>query len=150
MKPVAVNRKAKYDFFTHEKFEAGISLLGHEVKSIREARVNLKDSYVKFMGKELFLVNCYINPYSKIQGYEEIDPTRSRKLLLKKVEINKLRGLLTRKGFTCIPLSLYFKRGIVKVEIAIATGKQNVDKRETIKRRIHDREAQAAMKKYGK
>ena len=148
MKPVAVNRKAKFEYHISDKFEAGISLLGSEVKSIREGRINLKDSFVRVVGKELFLFNCHITPYSKIQGHVDIDPTRNRKLLMHRREIDKIVGLVARKGHTCIPLSVYFKRGKAKVEIGIGRGKKEIDKREGIKRRIHNREAQAAIKKH--
>ncbi len=146
MTSIAVNRKARHDYFLFEKFEAGISLRGDEVKSIREGRVNLKDSFVRVIRDEAFLFNCHITPYSKIQGYTEPEPTRSRKLLLKKAEIAKLAGLVAQKGYSVIPLSLYFKRGLVKVEIAVAKGKKEWDKRETIKRRLDERESAAAVK----
>lgn len=150
MPPIAVNRKARFDYFLFDKFEAGISLLGSEVKSIREGRVNLKDSFVRIVRSEAFLFNCHITPYSKIQGHVELDPTRSRKLLLKRAEINRLLGQAAQKGFAIIPLSLYFKKGLVKLEIALAKGKQQFDKREAIKRRIHDRESAAAIKKHSR
>lgn len=144
---ISENRKAHYNYFIRDKFEAGIALLGCEVKSIRERRVNLKDSYVRVVRDEAFLINCHISPYSKIQGYQEIDPTRMRKLLLKRSEINKLMGQTTRKGLTIVPLRLYFKKGFVKVEIAIGEGKKQYDKRADIKQRIHTRETQAAVKR---
>ncbi len=144
---IADNRKAHYNYFIHEKFEAGISLAGHEVKSIRERRVNLKDSYVRVMKEEAFLLNCHISPYSKIQGHQDIDPIRTRKLLLKRKEISRLMGQTTRKGVAIVPLRMYFKKGFVKVEIAIGEGKKQYDKRASIKQRIHTRETQAAIKK---
>jgi SsrA-binding protein len=144
---ISENRKAHFNYFIHEKYEAGVSLTGHEVKSIRERRVNLKDSYVRVMREEAFLVNCHISPYSKIQGYEEIDPIRTRKLLLKRNEINRLMGQAGRKGVAIVPLRMYFKKGFVKVEIAIGEGKKQYDKRATIKLRIHNRETQSAIKK---
>ena len=145
-----VNRKAGHDYFLFEKYEAGISLLGCEVKSIREGRVNLKDGFVRVIKSEAFLFNLHISPYSKIQGYAEVDPLRIRKLLLKRSEIQHLIGLTQRKGFTVVPTSLYFKRGKVKVEIAVAQGKKQYDKRESLKKKIHDREAQQAMKRHRK
>ena len=148
--PVATNRKARHDFFLSDKFEAGVALLGCEVKSIREGRINLKDSFVRIVNGEAFLFNCHITPYSKIQGHVEIDPTRSRKLLLKKVEIGRLAGKASQKGFAIVPLSIYFKKGMVKVEIAVGQGKKQFDKREAIKRRIHDREAEAAIKYHSR
>ncbi len=147
-KIVAENRKARFDYFISDKFEAGIKLVGCEVKSIREGKVNLKDCYVRIMNGEAFLVNCHISPYSHIQGHVDIDARATRKLLLKKEELNKLAGLTAQKGYAIIPLLMYFKKGLVKVEIALGKGKQQYDKRETIKRRIHDRESSAAIKKY--
>lgn len=144
---ISDNRKAHYNYFIHEKFEAGVSLTGHEVKSIRERRVNLKDSYVRIMREEAFLLNCHISPYSKIQGHQDIDPIRTRKLLLKRKEISRLMGQTTRKGVAIVPLRMYFKKGFVKVEIAIGEGKKQYDKRASIKQRIHTRETQAAIKK---
>lgn len=147
MKPIAVNRKAHYDYFLSDKLEAGICLLGSEVKSIREGKVNLKDSFVRIIKGEAFLYHCHISSYSHVQGHMEIDPTRYRKLLLNKEEIARLEAKVSQKGYTIVPLSLYFKKGLVKLEIAIAKGKKQFDKRETIKRRIHDRETAAAVKK---
>ena len=146
--PKIENRKARFDFFLYDKFEAGIALLGCEVKSIREGKVNLKDSFVRIVGDEAFLFNCHITPYSKIQGHVDVDPIRSRKLLLKREEINRLIEKHKQKGFAIVPLSLYFKRGRVKIEIALAKGKKQYDKREDIKRRIHDRESTAAVKRH--
>ena len=150
MSTVAVNRKARFDYFLHEKFEAGISLLGSEVKSIREGRVNLKDSFVRVIRGEAFLFNCHITPYSKIQGHIELDPIRTRKLLLNRAELNRLVGQTALKGFAIVPLSLYFKKGRVKLEIAVAKGKKQFDKREAIKRRIHSRESAAEIKSHAR
>ena len=144
---VSENRKAYFDYFIHDKYEAGVSLLGHEVKSIRERRVNLKDSYVRIFKEEAFLINCHVSPYSRIQGHEELDPTRTRKLLLKRGEINRLMGQVGRKGVTIVPLRMYFKKGFVKVEIGIGEGKKQYDKRASIKLRIHTRETHAAIKR---
>lgn len=144
---IAENRKAHYNYFLHEKYEAGVRLLGHEVKSIREHRVNLKDSYVRIMKEEAFLVNCHISPYSRIQGHQAVDPTQVRKLLLHRNEINRLIGQTGRKGHAIVPLRMYFKKGRIKVEIAVAEGKKQYDKREAIKKRIHDRESAAAIKR---
>ena len=148
MNPVAVNRKARFDYFLFDKFEAGICLTGAEVKSIREGRVNLKDSFVRIIRNEAFLFNCHIASYSRIQGYTEPDPARCRKLLLKRAEINRLAGQVSPKGTAIIPLSVYFKGGLVKLEIALAKGKKQFDKREAIKRRIHDRESRVAVKRH--
>ena len=142
------NRKARHDYFIHDTHEAGISLLGSEVKSIREGRVNLKDSFVRILNKQAYLFNCHITPYSKIQGHIEMDPIRSRKLLLHKDQIEKLAGLVSQKGFAIVPLKMYFKKGLVKVAIALVKGKKEFDKRDDIKKRIHDRESSAAIKHH--
>jgi len=148
MEAIAVNRKARHDYFILEKYEAGISLLGYEVKSIREGKVNLRDGFVRILKGEAFLFNCHISPYSRIQGYEEVDPVRTRKLLLNRREIESLTVGLNRKGNTIIPLSLYFKRGKVKVEIGLGQGKKLYDKRQSIKKKMHDRETQQAIKHH--
>ena len=144
--PVATNRQAGHKYQLFDKYEAGIALKGSEVKSIREGRINLKDSFVRIVKGEAFLFNCHISAYSHIQDIRTADPTRMRKLLLKRGEIDRLAGQVTRKGHTIIPLSVYFKKGLAKVEIAVAKGKQEFDKREAIRRKIADREAQRAMK----
>ncbi len=146
--PKIENRKARHDFFISDRFEAGIALLGCEVKSIREGRVNLKDSFVRVVRNEAFLFNCHITPYSKIQGHTGIEATRTRKLLLNRSEIEKILGKTSQKGYTVVPLQMYFKKGRVKVEIGLAQGKKEYDKREAIKRRIHDRESAAAIKHH--
>jgi len=144
---VATNRQASHKYHLFDKYEAGIALRGNEVKSIREGRINLKDSFVRILKGEAFLFNCHISPYSHIADIRASDPTRMRKLLLKKSEIDRLAGQLSRKGHTVVPLAIYFKKGLAKVEIAVARGKQEFDKRETIRRRIAEREAQRAMKR---
>ena len=145
-KLIASNKKAFHDYFILQKFEAGLALTGTEVKSLREGRANLKDSYVKFESGEAFLFGTHISPYShgNIQNH---DPERTRKLLLHRREIEKLRVETTEKGLTVIPLRLYFKGGRVKVEIAVVRGKKQYDKRETEKKKELDREAAAAMKR---
>jgi SsrA-binding protein len=147
--PVALNRKARFDYFILDKFEAGIVLTGAEVKSIREGKINLKDSFVRILRGEAFLFNCHISLYSRIQGHVELEPARTRKLLLKRDQLEKLEALVGQKGHAIIPLSVYFKQGLIKLEIATARGKKQADKRETIKRRISDRESQAAIKQHG-
>jgi SsrA-binding protein len=145
-KPVATNRKAFHDYFIEERFEAGIMLQGTEVKSLREGRVNLQDSYASVRGSEVFLHQCHISPYShgNIMNH---DPTRVRKLLLHKAEIHKLLGKTQQKGLTLIPLRIYFsKRGYAKVELGLAKGKKLYDRRETIKAREAGREVQRAIK----
>ena len=148
--PTVLNRKAKHEYHFLESVEAGVCLEGHEVKSIREGRVTLADSYVRILGEEAFIINMNISTYSKIQGTVKVDPTRSRKLLMKKHEILSFLGKTTGKGLTLVPTKLYFKRGFVKIEVALAKGKKEYDKRETLKRRIHDREAQQAIKNHGR
>jgi SsrA-binding protein len=144
-KLVASNKKAFHDYFILEKLEAGIVLLGTEVKSIREGRINLKDSYAMVRDGEPFLINCHISPYSH-GNRENHDPTRARKLLLHQKEIRKLIGKTQEKGLTLVPLRVYLARGRVKVELGVARGKKEYDKRETERRKEVDRETRAAMK----
>jgi SsrA-binding protein len=145
-KLIASNRKAFHEYFVLQKMEAGIALKGTEVKALREGLVNLKDSYVNFEGGEAFLFGMHISPYTH-GNRENHDPERTRKLLLHRREIEKLRVQLVEKGLTIVPLRLYFKGGRVKAEIAIVRGKKLYDKRETEKRKDADREAAAAMKR---
>ena len=145
-KVVATNRKAYHDYFIEEKFEAGIVLKGTEVKSLREGRVNLQDSYASVHEGEIFLHHCHISPYShgNIMNH---DPLRVRKLLLHKKEINKLLGKTQLKGLTLVPLRVYFsKRGQVKVELGLAKGKKLYDRRESLKTREAGREMERAIK----
>jgi len=145
-KLIASNRKAFHDYFVLQKLEAGIALTGTEVKSLREGRANLKDSYVDVDRGEAWLVGAHISPYSH-GNRENHDPERKRKLLLHRREIDKLQGQIVEKGLTIVPLRLYFKAGRVKAEIAVVRGKKLYDKRESEKRRQLDREAEAAMKR---
>src|SRR6266550_7603401 len=142
---IAENRKAFHDFHLLETFEAGIVLLGTEVKAIREGRVNLRDSFARLENGEVFLYNVNISPYSH-RGYADHEPLRRRKLLLHRDEIRKLVGKTVEKGMTLVPVRLYFKNGRVKVSVSLAKGKKEYDKRETIKRRETDRETRAAIK----
>jgi SsrA-binding protein len=142
---IAENRKAFHDYHLLETFEAGIALLGTEVKAIREGRVNLRDSFARLENGEVFLFNVNISPYSH-RGYAEHEPLRRRKLLLHRHEIRKLIGKTVEKGMTLVPTRLYFKNGRVKVAISLAKGKKEYDKRETVKRREADRETRAAIK----
>jgi SsrA-binding protein len=144
-KIVADNRKAHHDYHVLETFEAGVALLGTEVKAIREGRVNLRDSFARVEDGEVYLHNVHISPYSH-RGYSEHEPLRRRKLLLHKQEIRKLIGKTTERGMTIVPLRLYFNEGRVKVAIALAKGKKDYDRRETIRRRETDRETRAAIK----
>ena len=144
-RPIADNRKAFHDFHIIETFEAGIALLGTEVKGIREGQANLRDSYARVDNGEVWLFNVHINPYSH-RGYVDHDPKRKRRLLLHKYEIRKLIGKTVEKGLTLVPTKMYFKNGKVKVAIALARGKAVHDKRETLRRREVDRETRAAVK----
>jgi len=140
----AVNRAAGYNYFLLDRYEAGIALRGTEVKSIREGKANLKDSYGLLKDGEAFLLNAHIGPFSHGNAMNH-DSLRTRRLLLHKDELRKLEVKTNQKGFTLIPTRLYFKRGKVKCELAIATGKQDWDKRETERNREADREARAAI-----
>ena len=142
---IADNRKARHDYHLFETWEAGIVLLGTEVKAIREGRVNLKDSYGRVEGGEVFLYNVHISAYSH-RGYADHEPLRRRKLLLNRAEIRKLVGKTTERGFTLVPVRMYFKNGRVKVGISLAKGKKTHDKRETIRRREIERETRAMVK----
>ena len=142
---IAENRKARHDYHVLDTWEAGVALLGTEVKAIREGRVNLRDSYCRLEGGEAYLLGAHISQYSH-GGSASHDPTRSRKLLLKREELNKLLGKTTERGLTIVPLRMYFKKGKLKLAIALAKGKKTFDKRETIKRREIERETRAAVK----
>jgi SsrA-binding protein len=145
MKAVCQNRKAYHDYTIEETIEAGIQLLGTEVKSLREGRANIKDSYVLIKDSEVFLLNCHISPYThgNIMNH---DPLRTRKLLLHRNEIEKLRGKAQKKGYTLIPLKIYFKGSYAKVEVGFAKGKKHYEKREAIK----EREAKKAIERVMK
>jgi SsrA-binding protein len=142
---IAENRKAFHDYHMIETLEAGIVLLGTEVKAIREGRVNLRDSFARVEDGEVYLYNVNISPYSH-RGYADHEPLRPRKLLLHRDEIRKLIGKTVEKGMTLVPVRLYYKNGRVKVAVSLAKGKKEYDKRETIKRREADRETRAAIK----
>jgi SsrA-binding protein len=142
---IAENRKARHDYHILETWEAGIVLLGTEVKAIREGRVNLRDSYARVDRGEIWLLNVHISPYSHT-GYGGHEEKRQRKLLLHDHEIRKIVGRVAEKGLTVVPLEMYFKKGRVKVLVGLAKGKQAHDKRETIRRREVDRETRAAVK----
>jgi SsrA-binding protein len=146
-KNIAENRKAFHDFHLLESFEAGVVLLGTEVKAIREGRVNLRDSFARVEDGEVFLYNVNISPYSH-RGYADHEPLRRRKLLLHRSEIRKLIGKTVEKGMTLVPVRLYFKDGRVKVSVSLAKGKKDFDKRETVKKREADRETRAAVKSH--
>lgn len=139
VKVVAENRKARHDYFIEETYEAGIALVGTEVKSLRAGKASLRDSYAEVINGEVFLQNMHISPYEKGNRFNH-DPKRPRKLLLHKREIRRLLGHTTQKGYTLIPLRIYFRRGKAKIEIAVARGKKLYDKRESIARRDAERE----------
>ena len=144
---VADNRKAFFEYHILETFEAGVVLTGTEVKGIREGKANLRDSFARVEGSEVWLYNVHINPYSH-RGYVDHDPKRRRKLLLNRAEIRKLIGRTVEKGLTLVPTRMYFKNGRVKIAVALARGKQMHDKRETIKKRDTERETRAAVKEH--
>ena len=139
LKIISNNRKARFNYFFNEFFEAGIVLKGSEVKSLRDGKVNISESYAIDEQGELFLVNSHIPSY-KESSYNNHDPKRNRKLLLNKREINKLIGKVNREGYTLIPTKLYFKKGKAKIEIAVAKGKREYDKRHVKKKRDWNRE----------
>ena len=144
-KLIAENRKAYHDYFILDTYEAGVVLLGTEVKAIREGRVNLRDSFARIESTEAFVYNVHISPYSH-RGYADHEPLRKRKLLLHRREIGKLLGKTVVKGMTLVPLRMYFKDGRVKLAVGLVRGKKEYDKRETVKRREAERETRAAVK----
>jgi SsrA-binding protein len=143
---IAQNRKAWHDYFIEQKFEAGLVLLGWEVKCLRAGRAQLKEGYVVIEHNEAFLVGTHFSPLTSTSTHIKANPTRTRKLLLHREELNKLIGATERKGYTLIPLRLYWQRGHAKLEIGLAKGKQAHDKRADIKKRESDREMQRALK----
>jgi len=144
---VARNKKAKHNYTIEEVYEAGIVLAGTEVKSIRAGKVNIKDGYADVQGGEVFLYNMHISPYEQGNIYNK-DPRRVRKLLLHKREIRKLIGLVTQKGYSLIPLSVYIKDGLVKIELSVAIGKKMYDKRRDIAKKEAQRRMQRAERDY--
>lgn len=144
-KNIAVNKKARFEYFIEETYEAGLVLTGSEVKSLREGRINFKDSYIRISNGEAFLVGAHISPYSYAHQFNH-EPERERKLLLHKREIVKLYGRVREKGLSLIPLRLYYKNGRVKLELALARGKKSHDRREDLKARDASREIAQAMK----
>jgi SsrA-binding protein len=144
-KAIATNRKAYHDYHIEETYEAGISLLGTEVKSIRNGRVNLKDSYAIIKESEVFLLNCHISPYSH-GNLQNHDPLRTRKLLLNRREIDRLWGKLSQKGFTLVPLKIYFIKGKAKLEIGLVKGKRKYEKRDSLREKEAKREIERHMR----
>lgn len=145
-KIVCQNRKARHDYFIDEIYEAGIVLAGSEVKSLRGGRASLRDSYARVKKEELFLHNMHITPYP-FAHHIDLDPTRTRKLLMHKKEIKRLIGKTEEKGYSLIPLSVYLLRGIIKVELALAKGKRKYDKRHALKEREMKRELDELKKR---
>ncbi|MEW8394252.1 MAG: SsrA-binding protein SmpB [Candidatus Thiodiazotropha sp.] len=143
---IALNKKAGHDFFIEERYEAGIALQGWEVKSLREGRVQIKESYVTLKEGEAFLFGAHIVPLSTASTHIHPDPTRTRKLLLRRSELNKLIGLVERKGYTLVPTAMYWKRGLAKLEIGLAKGKKQHDKRASDKDRDWKREKERLFK----
>ena len=149
-KIIANNKKARHDYFIEEVYEAGMALTGTEIKSMRQGRLNLKESYAKIDGNELFIYGMHISPYEQGNRFN-VDPLRPRKLLLHKQEIRKLIGYTTQKGLTIVPLNVFLnENGMAKMEIAVAKGKKNYDKRDDIATSDSDRRIQQEMKSRGR
>lgn len=147
MKVIVNNKKAYFDFFISDNTEAGIELKGSEVKSIRAGGISLNESYVRVVGNEIFLINAFIKPFEKSSSFVP-DSRRTRKLLLRKSEIAKLSQKVSEKGLTIVPLKVYLKGNLVKVEIGIGKGKKLFDKRETLKEKTAQREIESASKNF--
>ena len=143
-KTLARNKKARHNYFIEESMEVGLVLTGTEVKSMRQGKVNIKDSYAQIENGEVFVINMHVSPYEQGNIYNT-DPLRKRKLLLHKKEINKLTGYTTQKGYSLIPLALYLKNGKVKMELSVAKGKKLYDKRDSIAKRDAERRIQKHM-----
>lgn len=146
-KLVAQNRKARHDYFIEERYEAGMVLVGTEVKALREGRANLKDGYARIKNNEVFLMDVHISPYAFGNRLNH-DPLRPRKLLLHEREIHRLTGKVREKGFSLIPLSIYFSHGKAKVSLALAKGKKLYDKREALKRKVMKKEVERSQRYY--
>ena len=144
---LATNRKALRDYQVLESFEVGIMLLGTEIKSMRNRRVSLDDSFARIDGREVFLYNMHVSPYEQ-GGRFNVEPKRQRKLLLHRQQIDRLEGLLSRRGMTLIPLRLYLQHGLAKVELAVCKGKRQYEKRDVLRKRESDQELQRTLKAY--
>jgi SsrA-binding protein len=144
-KLIAQNKKAYYDYFIEDKYEAGIVLYGTEVKSMRMGKCSIKESFIKVSNGEVFVTNMHITPYEKGNIFNK-DPLRVKKLLLNRFEINKIQGAINEKGYTLVPLKVYLKGSLMKVEIGLAKGKKNYDKRQTIAKKDQRREAEKQFK----
>jgi SsrA-binding protein len=147
---IAQNKKAFFDFFIEDKFEAGVVLEGWEVKAIRDNRVNIKEAYVVIMHGELFLIGCHITPLGAASTHVRPDSIRTRKLLLHGTEIAKLIGKVERSGYTIVPLDMHFSKGLIKVQIGLAKGKKQHDKRNTEKEKDWEREKGRIMRSHNK
>jgi SsrA-binding protein len=148
MKLIAKNKKAFFNYEILESYESGISLLGSEVKSIKEGRISLKESYAEIKDGEVFLLSCHVTPYEAANRFNH-DPLRERKLLLHRREIKRLTGKIKEKGLTLVPMKVFVnKKGKIKVEIALAKGKRDYQKREAIRERDRDREMRAELKRF--
>jgi len=145
-KIITRNRKAAHDYHLEQRFEAGLVLTGSEIKSIREHKINLQDGFVQEQSGELWLMNVHITPYDRSGTYGHVEPVRPRKLLLNKREIATIISHVRQKGYTVVPTEVYLKRGLAKVEIALAKGKKLYDKRQAIAKRDSEREIRQAMK----
>ncbi|GAA0076702.1 SsrA-binding protein SmpB [Clostridium sp. CTA-5] len=146
---LAENRKARHDYFVEETMEAGLALVGTEVKSIRNGRANLKECYADFRNGEIFIINMHISPYEQGNIFN-VETLRERKLLLHKEQISRLSGMVSQSGYTLIPLSLYLKNGRVKVALGVCRGKKNYDKRDSMLEKAHNREMQRELKERNK
>ncbi len=147
VKHIATNRKAQHDYFIEDRYEAGVALTGTEIKSVRAARVNLRDGFVQIRGGEAWLVNVHISPYD-FGNRENHEPRRERKLLLHRQEIRKLQAKVSERGWTIVPLSMYLKDGRAKIEIALVRGKRLYDKRDAVAERDADRDLARALREY--
>lgn len=145
IKVVTENRKARHDYFVEETYEVGIALTGTEVKSLRAGKSNLKDSYAQVEDGEMYLLNMHISPYEQGNRYN-VDPLRKRKLLLHRSEINRLYGKVKQQGLALVPLKVYFKRGRIKIELALAKGKKQYDKRDALAAKDAQREVERSMR----
>ena len=144
-KTLVENRKARHDYFVEEAMEAGIALVGTEVKSIRKGRANIKEAYAQVVNGEIIIYGMHISPYEEGNIFN-VDPLRPKKLLLHKAEIRRIEGMLNQQGLTLIPLSMYLKNGIVKINLGICKGKKNYDKRDAMLEKAHKRDIERQMK----
>jgi SsrA-binding protein len=150
IKIICQNKKAYHDYHIDEVIEAGLVLEGNEVKSLREGKANIRDSYARIIGEEIFLFSAHISPYTKADSFRESEPRRTRKLLLHKKEIKRLTGKTREKGITLVPTKMYFKGGRAKIELGLAKGKKLYDKRDSIKKKDLDRDMARALRERNK